>query len=477
MRRRIVENTFYARLLEQLRRATELLSAEGASRSAQVQPELVRAHTEIGTLTEDVARLSSENQFYTQRLRELEKHNRALTEAATARAQKVQDQQHELERLHIEIAELSPEVTRLTGENNHYTRRLSELEKHNRVLTEAATERAQKVQDQQHELERLLIAIATLSPEVARLASENSFYARRLAELEGHNQSLTKAATERAQRVHDLEQQLYESAGRIAAPSVAPNTGYDCTDGQDCSPLLPSIMVVSIPKSGTVFTRTMLMRGLGLQPLTVSVGAFPHYSLDVRKLRRFQEGGVIVSSHLDASAENLQFLSAFVNRWVVHVRDPRSVLLSWVHHLQRLYEARHADINELLLVCPTPPEALFERDFSEQLDWNIENFLPSVVSWTRRWLAMYDSRVNNVLLTSYSDLVKGEEEFLLKILEFYGVSRGLFKKIPLERTIDASHFRTGRTDEWRDSLTSSQISRATEIIGDDLLARFEWPSA
>ncbi len=219
------------------------------------------------------------------------------------------------------------------------------------------------------------------------------------------------------------------------------------------------------------------MRGLGLQPLTVSVGAFPHYSLDVRQLRRFQGGGVIVSSHLDASAENLQFLSAFVNRWVVHVRDPRSVLLSWVHHLQRLYKARHAGINELLLVCPTPPEALFERDFSEQLDWNIANFLPSVVSWTRRWLAAYDSSANNILLTSYSDLVKSEEEFLFKILDFYGVSRSLFKKIPLERTIDASHFRTGHPDEWRDSLTSSQVLRATEIIGGDLLARFEWPSA
>lgn len=421
VRRRMLENTFYAWLLKQLKRATELPSADGASRSQQAQPEFVHPHTEIGTLTEEIARLSSENQFYTQRQRELEEHNQVLTVAATERAQKVQDQQHELERLHTELATLIPQVTRLTG--------------------------------------------------------ENSFYARRLAELEEHNRSLTKAATERAQRVHDLEQQLSSGLDDTDVASFASNAEDGRSNGRDRMTALPSIMLVAIPKSGSVFTRTMLGRGLGLHPLTVSAGAFPHYSLDARRLQKFQRGGVIVSNHLDASAENLQFLSAFVDRWVVHVRDPRSVLLSWVHHLQRLYKARHADINELLLVCPTPPEALFERDFSEQLDWNLENFLPCVVSWTRRWLAAYDSSANNILLTSYADLLRGEEEFLFKILDFYGVSRGLFEKIPLERTIEASHFRTGRPDEWRDALTSSQILRATKMIGDDLLARFEWPSA
>lgn len=105
-------------------------------------------------------------------------------------------------------AVLAPEVTRLKGENSFYARRVAELEEHNHQLTEAATERAQRVQEQEGQLTSLHVEIATLTPEVTRLAGENSFYARRVAELEEHNRLLTEAATERAKRVHDLERQL-----------------------------------------------------------------------------------------------------------------------------------------------------------------------------------------------------------------------------------------------------------------------------
>src|SRR5215475_5295107 len=94
------------------------------------------------------------------------------------------------------------------GENNFYARRVAELEEHNRLLTEAATERAQRVQDQQGQPRSTLFPYTTLTPEVTRLNGENNFYARRVAELEEHNRLLTEAATERAQRVQDQEGQL-----------------------------------------------------------------------------------------------------------------------------------------------------------------------------------------------------------------------------------------------------------------------------
>src|SRR5215475_5094838 len=109
-------------------------------------------------------------------------------------AQRVQDQEGQLASLHTEIATLTPEVTRLNGENNFYARRVAELEEHNRLLTEAATERAQRVQDQEGQLASLHTEIATLAPEVTRLNGENNFYARRVAELEEHNRLLTEAA-------------------------------------------------------------------------------------------------------------------------------------------------------------------------------------------------------------------------------------------------------------------------------------------
>src|SRR5262245_39267898 len=116
-------------------------------------------------------------------------------------AQRVQDQEGQLTSLHTEIATLTPEVTRLNGENNFYARRVAELAEHNRLLTEAATERAQRVQDQEGQLASLHTEIATLTPEVTRLNGENNFYARRVAELEEHNRLLTEAVTEREKRV------------------------------------------------------------------------------------------------------------------------------------------------------------------------------------------------------------------------------------------------------------------------------------
>jgi predicted nuclease with TOPRIM domain len=165
-----------------------------AQRVQDQEGQLASLHTEIATLTPEVTRLNGENNFYARRVAELEEHNRLLTEAATERAQRVQDQEGQLASLHTEIATLTPEVTRLNGENNFYARRVAELEEHNRLLTEAATERAQRVQDQEGQLTSLHTEIATLTPEVTRLNGENNFYARRVAELEEHNRLLTEAA-------------------------------------------------------------------------------------------------------------------------------------------------------------------------------------------------------------------------------------------------------------------------------------------
>src|SRR5262247_4058073 len=198
------ENNFYARRVAELEEHNRLLTEAATERAQRVQDQdgqLASLHTEIATLAPEVTRLNGENNFYARRVAELEEHNRLRTEAATERAQRVQDQEGQLASLHTEIATLTPEVTRLNGENNFYARRVAELEEHNRLLTEAATERAQRVQDQEGQLASLHTEIATLTPEVTRLNGENNFYARRVAELEEHNRLLTEAVTEREKRV------------------------------------------------------------------------------------------------------------------------------------------------------------------------------------------------------------------------------------------------------------------------------------
>jgi len=219
----------------------------------------------------------------------------------------------------------------------------------------------------------------------------------------------------------------------------------------------------------------MLARGMGLRVASLAVGSFPRYSIKLRDLEQFRQGSMVAAEHCNASMENLQFLTACLDRWIVHIRDPRSVLVSWVHHLNRLRAEQNGARRELLYVCPTPPEEFFSYPFSRQVDWNIEHFLPNVLTWTRRWIETHDSGRYHILLTTFADILASEDQFLSKILDFYAIPHGFFRRPNLEKTIPASHFRVGRADEWRDCLTPDQIGRTTRMIGDDLLDRFNWP--
>jgi hypothetical protein len=220
----------------------------------------------------------------------------------------------------------------------------------------------------------------------------------------------------------------------------------------------------------------MLSRGLSLEPASVSFGYFPYYLVDIPKVLSFIQGGRVASAHFDPSPVNLQSLTPFVKKWVVHIRDPRSVLLSWVHHMNRLYSERHDGDYQHLYVYPAPPESYFYWSFVKQLDWNIEHFLPNVMVWTRSWLAIHDSRRYDILLTNYSELARDELAYIYKILDFYGIPHRLFNRPDIDKTILGSHFRSGIEDEWLAAFTPDQIARTTAMVGSDLIGRFGWPS-
>src|SRR5262249_12549969 len=239
---------------------------------------------------------------------------------------------------------------------------------------------------------------------------------------------------------------------------------------------MPSILFASIPKSGTVFTGQMLSRGLGLELVRVSMEGFPRDLFDLPRLVEFSQGGKVGTAHFDASPENLQLLGGLIDRWIVHIRDPRSVLLSWIHHLDRLHREGGTGAYQLLKIYPSPPSEYFGKTFAEKADWNIESFLPAAVHWIETWLDVYDSRKYRILLTTYSEIVSNESTYLFKIMDFCEISRDRFVRPELKKTIQDMHFRAGLEDEWRMALTREQLERANSIIGQELLDRFNWPA-
>jgi hypothetical protein len=330
-------------------------------------------------------------------------------------------------------------------------RRMQELEAE---LTAARTEIATirlELAVARTESATILPELTAARTEIATLTLERAHYMRLAADLEAHNVVVTSAATKYARRLQ----------GHV---DFEANT----TD-------LPSILIFSIPKSGTVFTGQMLSRGLGVELVSLTVGSFPRYLFDLPRLVQFTRGGKVSTEHLDASSENIQMLDAFIDRWVVHIRDPRSVVLSWVHNLDRLHRERDSAPHHLLYVCPTPPERYFELSLSDQVDWNIDHFLPNAMTWIRTWLEVHDSGRHKILLTTFSDIIASENDYLLKILDFYGIPRDRFRRPVIDKTVAASHFRVGREDEWRDCFTPDQLARCKALIGRELMERFGWP--
>jgi chromosome segregation ATPase len=124
------------------------------------------------------------------RTAELETMNRILTESARERAERVE----ELERA---VEAYGPMKTHL-----------SEARARVKELEEAATSRAARIQELERELREALTEFA--AKDFPRVEAEREFYRKRMQELETHNQQLTEAATRYALRVQELQEQLFE---------------------------------------------------------------------------------------------------------------------------------------------------------------------------------------------------------------------------------------------------------------------------
>lgn len=237
----------------------------------------------------------------------------------------------------------------------------------------------------------------------------------------------------------------------------------------------PSALIVTIPKSGTIFLNNTLSRALGLASMVISNSHFPEDQLRLDEFREFAKGGRICNAHLDPSPINLQMLDLFIPRWIVHLRDPRSVVLSWTHHLDRLF--REGRGIETLHVAPRPPETYDGYGFEDRISWQIDHFAPTVIDWMSAWLGFADLNPSRILVTEFQAMAADETAFIARIADFLDIPFHAAGHQPLEKTMENAHFRSGKTDEWRSSLTPYQIDRISRMIPGYMAERFGWTSA
>lgn len=234
----------------------------------------------------------------------------------------------------------------------------------------------------------------------------------------------------------------------------------------------PIVPISTMPKSGTYYLARVFSEGLGLRPMVVSNQYFPEDTIYQPRLREFVKGGYVSQDHFPASEINVTHLAHLLEKLVVHLRDPRQAMLSYIHFLdndqfnKNLPETRK-------FIFPTLPEDFYQKDLAGRLDWGIEYWLPTLVAWTQQWVEADETSSISVKFTRFEDLIDDEDKFTNDVLDFLEIPQSNYKK-PSVQLDSRVHFRKGEADEWRKVLSPHQVERANALIPDALMERFKW---
>ena len=246
---------------------------------------------------------------------------------------------------------------------------------------------------------------------------------------------------------------------------------------------IPGILINTIPKSGSIYLTNAFQKGLGVGKMTISGGWFPVDLVVPWQVNVLSKGNMVTQEHLDASWRNKVALGYYLDKMVVHVRDPRSSALEWAYHQLTL----RAEGNEsTLALCPKRycPDNFFELSLEEQIGLQVDNYLPDAIRWVEGWVDAADDPgfKTQVLIVQYERFVEDETAYFHRILDFYGIDRSLWKFEPFTPKLADDplhegewHFRNARTDEWRDAFTPEQNEKAASMMPEELLERFGWP--
>ena len=227
---------------------------------------------------------------------------------------------------------------------------------------------------------------------------------------------------------------------------------------------LPSPLFVTQAKSGTVTLATIFAAGFNLPCFTyslVNLRVIPSWARD------YARGGACYVTHLNATPENVANLkTAGITRAMVHVRDPRQALVSFVHHLMKyqdhLPRSAYGDFREL--------------PFADQIDWVLENgeYYYDTIEWLERWL---DAATEiDVHFSTFEQFREHPDRVIDECLTFYGGDPRWFQRDEVfvqQQGVDY-HFRLGETAEWRRVMTTRQIERVEAGLSPRLRARFSW---
>tara|TARA_R110002124_G_scaffold11867_5_gene56451 strand:- start:936 stop:1943 length:1008 start_codon:yes stop_codon:yes gene_type:complete len=232
----------------------------------------------------------------------------------------------------------------------------------------------------------------------------------------------------------------------------------------------PSIFIVTLPKSATVYIANSIASTLQYRLTnTLVTPMFPKNVVWSVMVHDFQRGGMVSASHMQADRQNMTAVKqAGLRKGVLHIRDPRAALLSWVHFMFK--QGSTYRFNARNIENPAG-RALNEQPFEKRVDDCMETFFFSCVDWIADWTREIEADPRmDFLIVHHEELVADEAAYFSKIMSFYGIDATVGAVDKNETT----HFRSGDNDEWRSEFTPAQIQRMNDAIPDWMFERFGW---
>lgn len=223
-----------------------------------------------------------------------------------------------------------------------------------------------------------------------------------------------------------------------------------------------------LPKSASYFLLELFSRGLGLRYNEDVGGVFPFRTTRAGFFSELVRNRWLCRGHEFANTYHRHEINESLDRMVVHLRDIRAALFSFVKSFGR--------INQTVIRVHQPPSDYLERSEAWQIDWALEIFVPLYSDWICGWLDLSrtPSFTTKILFTTFEDFKTSSRNFVRNILEFYDCPYESFIWPDIKPTVGVLNYRSGSKDEWRTVFTAAQRRRANTLISPRLFDRFGW---
>jgi hypothetical protein len=238
---------------------------------------------------------------------------------------------------------------------------------------------------------------------------------------------------------------------------------------------LPPIILMSMPKSGSIFLAQSLCRVLQIRLARFGNYGFTQPVVWSKGIRRIRSGNYVCQEHLPASDHVIASLGILVPSIIVHIRDPRRALVSWIGHLNDLLEAGRL-IDAYAFAERVMPDGYLQWDAERQLDWHVTHVMPRLVHWIEGWVRAHDdpSCKLRIVLSTLEALQADQENALRRLLDELGISyRDEWLKQP-GPIVGKRNVRRDPSEDRKSKYPRALWERATAAVPAELRERFNW---